>query len=70
MCIQVQNNFALLLNNRKDEKIQVQFRQVIFEIMKLNMDAIKQKSDVAKQTVETVNLWIAIVAKSLFSDCL
>ncbi|WP_415831067.1 histidine kinase dimerization/phospho-acceptor domain-containing protein, partial [Flavobacterium weaverense] len=38
----------------------------IFEIMKLNMNAIKQKSDVATHTAETANLWIAITGTLCF----
>jgi PAS domain S-box-containing protein len=48
---------------RKDwgsEIFKNQIRQNIFEIMKLNMNAIKLKSDVATHTAETANLWIAI----------
>jgi PAS domain S-box-containing protein len=62
----LQTNFALLLNSRNDEKIKSQIRQDIFEIMKLNMNAIKQKSDVAKRTAETANLWIAIAGTFCF----
>lgn len=62
----LKNNFALLQKNVKDETIKAQIRQDIFEIMKLNMNAIKQKSDVAKSTAETANLWIAIVGTFCF----
>lgn len=59
-------NFTLLQKNSDDEKIKAQIRQDIFEIMKLNMNAIKVKSDIAKQTAETANLWIAIVGTFCF----
>ena len=62
----LQNGFNLLEKNRKDESIKVQIRQDIFEIMKLNMNAIKQKSDVAKRTAEEANLWIAVVGTLCF----
>ena len=62
----LQKNFNLLEKNRFDEKIKSQIRQDIFEIMKLNMIAIKQKSDVAKHTAETANLWIAITGTLCF----
>ena len=62
----LQNSFALLQKNRNDEKIKAQIRQDIFEIMKLNMNAIKQKGEVAKNTAETANLWIAIVGTFCF----
>ena len=52
--------------NRNDETVKSNIRQDIFEIMKLNMAAIKQKSDIAKQTAETANLWIAITGTLCF----
>ncbi|MBC7606972.1 MAG: PAS domain-containing protein [Burkholderiales bacterium] len=62
----LQNSFNLLEKNRNDEKVKSQIRQDIFEIMKLNMNAIKQKSDIAKKTAETANLWIAVVGTLCF----
>ena len=62
----LKKNFALLEKNSSDESLKMQIRQDIFEIMKLNMNAIKQKSDIAKHTAETANLWIAIVGTSCF----
>ncbi|RKS03291.1 ATP-binding protein [Flavobacterium sp. 102] len=62
----LQKNFLLLEKNRTDEKIKALIRQDIFEIMKLNMNAIKVKSDIAQQTAETANLWIAIVGTFCF----
>lgn len=62
----LQDSFIQLQKNRKDESVKAQIRQDIFAIMKLNMNAIKQKSDVAKQTAETANLWIAIVGTFCF----
>ncbi|PIF33276.1 PAS/PAC sensor signal transduction histidine kinase [Flavobacterium sp. 9] len=59
-------NFALLEKNSSDESLKMQIRQDIFEIMKLNMNAIKKKSDIAKHTAETANLWIAIVGTLCF----
>lgn len=59
-------NFFLLEKNSSDEALKMQIRQDIFEIMKLNMNAIKQKSDIAKHTAETANLWIAIVGTLCF----
>jgi len=59
-------NFSLLQKNRNDNKIKAQIRRDIFEIMKLNMNAIRQKSDIAKRTAETANLWIAIVGTFCF----
>ncbi|MBP4138872.1 HAMP domain-containing sensor histidine kinase [Flavobacterium geliluteum] len=62
----VKVNFALLEKNRSSEVAKTQIRQDIFAIMKLNMNAIKQKSDIAKHTAETANLWIAIVGTLCF----
>jgi len=62
----LQKSFQLLEKNRSDETIKAQIRQDIFEIMKLNMNAIKVKSDIAKRTAETANLWIAVVGTLCF----
>ncbi|RED22202.1 PAS/PAC sensor signal transduction histidine kinase [Flavobacterium cutihirudinis] len=62
----LKEKFALLEKNSTDESLKMQIRQNIFEIMKLNMNAIKQKSDIAKHTAETANLWIAIVGTLCF----
>ncbi|WP_316634465.1 ATP-binding protein [uncultured Flavobacterium sp.] len=62
----LKRNFALLEKNNSDESLKMQIRQDIFEIMKLNMNAIKQKSDIAQHTAETANLWIAIVGTLCF----
>ena len=60
------SSFALLEKNNADENLKAQIRQDIFAIMKLNLDAIKQKSDIAKQSAETANLSIAIVGTLCF----
>ncbi|MEN2415234.1 sensor histidine kinase [Flavobacterium mesophilum] len=62
----LKESFALLAKNTADENIKVQIRQDIFAIMKLNLDAIKQKSDIAKKSAETANLSIAIVGSLCF----
>ena len=59
-------SFAILAQNNADEAVKVQIRQDIFAIMKLNLDAIKQKSDIAKHSSETANLSIAIVGSLCF----
>ncbi|SCY96726.1 PAS/PAC sensor signal transduction histidine kinase [Flavobacterium anhuiense] len=59
-------SFALLNKNNSDETVKTQIRQDIFAIMKLNLDAIKQKSDIAKHSAETANLSIAIVGSLCF----
>lgn len=62
----VQSTFDILKKNGTDETLKIQIRQDIFEIMKLNMVAIKQKSDIAKHTAEGANLWIAITGTFCF----
>ncbi|MBC7641990.1 MAG: PAS domain S-box protein [Flavobacterium sp.] len=62
----LQNNFYNLKKDRNNQTLKTQIRLDIFEIMKLNMNAIKQKSDLAKRTAETANLWIAIVGTLCF----
>ena len=63
----LRKNFEFLKKkNRADETLRNQIRQDIFEIMKLNMVAIKQKSDIAKHTAETANLWIAVTGTLCF----
>ncbi|WP_158728317.1 MULTISPECIES: ATP-binding protein [unclassified Flavobacterium] len=62
----LQKNFDLLKENRTDETLKSQIRQDIFKIMKLNMNAIKEKSDIAKHTAETANFWIAVTGTLCF----
>ena len=63
---QLQRSFNNLKQNLTDENMKNQIRQDIFEIMKLNMTAIKQKSDVAKLAAEEANLWIAVIGTLCF----
>ncbi|MFV8372260.1 ATP-binding protein [Flavobacterium sp. LB2P74] len=62
----LQKSFDFLKKYRTNENIKSQIRQDIFEIMKLNMIAIKEKSDIAKHTAETANLWIAVTGTLCF----
>lgn len=62
----LQESFNYLKKHRADEVVKNKIRQDIFEIMKLNMVAIKQKSDIAKHTAEAANLWIAITGTLCF----
>jgi PAS domain S-box-containing protein len=62
----LQKSFALLKQNKNSEAVKSQIRLDIFEIMKLNMNAIKQKSDIANRTAETANMWIAITGTLCF----
>ena len=56
----IQKSFLHLKASRDDAYLKARIRQDIFEIMKLNMNAIKVKSDVANTTAESGNLWISI----------
>ncbi|MFV8333597.1 ATP-binding protein [Flavobacterium sp. GSP14] len=62
----LQKNFDFLKKNRTDETLKSQIRLDIFKIMKLNMNAIKEKSDIAKHTAETANFWIAVTGTLCF----
>ncbi len=62
----LQKSFLELEKNRNSEKLKNEIRQEIFEIMKLNMNAIKNKSDLAQHTAEIANLWIAVVGTFCF----
>ena len=62
----LENNFSLLEKNSANDTLKAEIRQDIFAIMKLNLDAIKQKSDIAKKTAETANFSIAIVGTLCF----
>lgn len=62
----LRDNFNSLKINMLNDSIKFQIHQNIFEIMKLNMDAIKQKSDVAKKTAETANFWVIIIGTLCF----
>lgn len=62
----LQRSFLLLRADGSNESIKSQIRQDIFEIMKLNMVAIKNKSDLAKTAAETANIWIAVIGTLCF----
>lgn len=62
----LRDNFLLLKQNNITDSLKLQIHQNIFEIMKLNMTAIKLKSEVAKKTAETANLWIAVTGTLCF----
>lgn len=60
----VEVNFADLKRNPTDGSVKTVIRQGIFEVMKLNMDALKKKSDMAQNTAETAN-WVIAIAGCL-----
>lgn len=62
----LQKKIDFLKTNRTDETLKSQIRQDIFKIMKLNMHAVKEKSDIAKHTAEAANFWIAVTGTLCF----
>jgi signal transduction histidine kinase len=62
----LQDNLNYLKANAVNDSIKTQIHATIFKIMKLNMNAIKLKSDVAKKTSERANLWIVITGTLCF----
>lgn len=62
----LQRNFVLLTKDITNEKIKSQIRKDIFEIIKLNMNAIKVKNEIAQHTAEIANVWIAVVGTLCF----
>ncbi len=60
------SNFKLLKENKATDSLQSHIHQNIFEIMKHNMNAIKLKSDVAKQTAENTSFSIMILGSLCF----
>jgi len=53
-------HYGQLKNNPADTAIRTVIRQDISAIMKLNMEAIRRKTDKAKETAATANMWIAV----------
>ena len=62
----VKERFENLKLNRSDESNKSQIREDIYQIIKLNMNAIKLKSDVAINTAESSYFWIAILGTFCF----
>lgn len=59
-------NFELLKKNELSDPLKSLIHQNIFDIMRLNMDAIKLKNDVANKTSETANFWIIVIGSICF----
>jgi hypothetical protein len=62
----LQNSFNSLKGNSTDQTIKNKIRKDIFQIMKLNMSAMKNKSDIVKHTAQIANFWIAITGSLCF----
>lgn len=66
LTLELQKSFLRLEKDRDNEALKNKIREAVFEIMKLNLNAIKFKSDVAKRTADTANLWIAVTGTLCF----
>ena len=62
----VQKNFLILKSDIQKVLLKKSIRQDIFEIMILNMNAIKRKTLLAENSASTANLWTAIVGTLCF----
>lgn len=63
---QLRQHFAQLKVNNFDKTIHLSIRKDITEIMRLNMEAIQRKSDIAKQTASSSTIWIALTGTLCF----
>ncbi|MFY8112348.1 MAG: HAMP domain-containing protein, partial [Flavobacterium sp.] len=64
--MRLKQGFAFLKQNLQDEKLKEQIRTDIYDIMQLNMNAIKEKGAIAQQSAEKANFWIAVVGTLCF----
>lgn len=60
------DHYNLLKQDSKNQTAVKQIRNDLNDIMKLNMDAIKRKSEVASQTADDATLWIGFVGTACF----
>lgn len=58
----LQEDFNILLQNPNDNNARIKVRSDLNSIMKLNMDAIKYKSNKAELTAENSVLWISVTS--------
>lgn len=63
---QLRQHFVQLKVNNFDKTTHLLIRKDITEIMRLNMEAIQRKSDVAKQTAASSTIWIALTGTLCF----
>ncbi|MGV8963131.1 MAG: ATP-binding protein [Candidatus Saccharimonadaceae bacterium] len=66
MTMQISNLFAELKSNADNDSIKMLIRKDIASLMKLNMNAIVQKSQIANITAENAIIWIIITGGSCF----
>ncbi len=62
----LEQHFIILKNSSADSSIHPLIRKDISEIMRLNMEAIQRKSNVAKDTAHSATWWIAITGTFCF----
>jgi len=62
----LQEDYSALLNDPKDPELLRNVRADLNSIMKLNMDAIKRKSDIAENTAASAIWWISIASAFCF----
>lgn len=65
--LQISNLFSDLKNNTANDSLKVIIRKDIATLMKLNMDAIVQKSHIANNTAENAIIWIIITGVLCFT---
>ncbi|UTA66338.1 ATP-binding protein [Emticicia sp. 21SJ11W-3] len=63
---QLLGHFKMLQANRAEESVHLLIRKDIAEIMRLNMEAIQRKSNVAKQTAASATIWVATTGTLCF----
>lgn len=66
LTLQISNLFSDLKRNTKNDSLKVIIRKDIAGLMKLNMDAIGQKSQIANNTAENAIIWIIITGVLCF----
>lgn len=62
----LKRSFESLKKKPTDETLKSKIRQNIFQILKLNMVAMKKKNDIVKHTAETANFFIGILGTLCF----
>ncbi|MDR1504441.1 MAG: PAS domain-containing protein [Prevotella sp.] len=64
--LQISNLFSDLKHNAENDSLKIIIRKDIATLMKLNMDAIVQKSHIANNTAENAIIWIIITGALCF----
>ncbi|MEO8149404.1 MAG: ATP-binding protein [Bacteroidia bacterium] len=60
------NDYEKLKLNPNQELLYVSIRKDLTDLMLINMQAIERKSNIAKQTAKTANMWIAVTGTLCF----